>query len=76
MLEKVGAVVALVATCVALWWMKEMNLPVLITVPLAFVGAIVYLVAVVFLFAEGTILISERRAEPAPQVKEPLKEAA
>jgi len=76
MLEKMGAVVVMVATCLALWWIQEMNLPVFIAVPLVIVGAMTYLVGVVFLFAEETILTSARRVETAPQVEETLEEAA
>jgi hypothetical protein len=78
MLEKVGAFVVMVATCFALYWIREMKLPLFITIPIVFAGAIIYLVGVVFLFAEGTILSSAHQSpkEIDPRIEKNLKEAA
>lgn len=68
----------MVATCFALYWIREMKLPLFITIPIVFAGAIIYLVGVVFLFAEGTILTSahQPQKETDPRIEENLKEAA
>lgn len=74
MLEKLGAVVVIVGTFTALWVIKTLNLPVFITIPLAFVGAIICLVGIVFLFSEGPILKSSRRVKVVPQTAKAVKE--
>ncbi|MHB9098726.1 MAG: hypothetical protein ACYC5X_13000 [Syntrophales bacterium] len=76
MLEKLGAVVVIVGTFMALWVIKTLNLPVFITVPLAFVCTIICLVGIVFLFSEGPILTSSRRVKMVPQVGKTMKETA
>jgi hypothetical protein len=76
MLEKLGGFVAIVATFAALWGIKMLNLPVFITALFAFVGTIICLVGIVFLFSEGTILTSARRVKTAPRVGKTMKATA
>jgi hypothetical protein len=53
-----------------------LNLPVFITALFAFVGTIICLVGIVFLFSEGMILTSARRVKTAPRVGKTMKETA
>ncbi|MDO9228274.1 MAG: hypothetical protein Q7U03_01790 [Syntrophales bacterium] len=77
MVEKLGAAVVIVATVAALGVIKMLNLPVFVTALFAFVGVIICLVGIVFVFSEGTILTSARRqAKSIPQVGKTLKETA
>ena len=76
MLEKLGGAVAIVATFAALWGINMLNLSIFITVPLAFVGVIICLVGIVFLFSDGPIFTSARRVKTAPQVGKTMKGTA
>ena len=76
MLEKLGAVVVIVGTFMALWGIRTLNLPIFFTVLLAFVCTIICLVGIVFLFSEGPILTSSRRVKTAPKVGKAMKETA
>jgi len=76
MVEKVGSAVTIIGTIAALWGIKMLNLSVFITAPLAFVGVIICLVGIVFLFSEGPILTSSRRVKTAPQVGKTMKGTA
>ncbi len=76
MVEKVGAAVTIIGTIAALWGIKMLNLPVFITALFAFVGTIICLVGIVFLFSDGPIFTSARRVKTAPQVGKTMKETA
>jgi hypothetical protein len=76
MLEKLGAVVVIVASFVGLYGIKMLNLPIFITIPLVFAGVIICLVGIVFLFSEGPIFTATRQVKTAPQVGKALKETA
>lgn len=76
MLEKLGGAVAMVVSIAAMAGLKMLNLPVFITAFLVFVCVMIYLVGIVFVFSEGTILTSARRVKTAPQVGKTLKETA
>lgn len=65
MLEKLGAIVVIVGAFTGLWGIKTWNLPMFITVPLAFVCTIICLVGIVFLFAEGRIFTKDHRVKTA-----------
>ena len=67
MLEKLGGVVAMVASMAAMAGLSRLNLPIFINIPLVFVCVMIYLVGVVFLFSEGPILTSARRVKTAPK---------
>ena len=53
-----------------------MDLPIFIAIPIVLVVVIVCLVGIVFLFAEGRILTSARRAKAVPDAEGSLDEAA
>lgn len=76
MVEKLGGAVAIVAIFAALWGIKMLNLSIFITAPLAFVGVIICLVGIVFLFSDGPIFTSARRVKTAPQVGKTMKGTA
>jgi hypothetical protein len=76
MLEKVCAAITIIVTFVALWAIKMMDLPMFIAIPVVFVAVIACLVGIVFLFAEGRILTSARRAKAVPDAEDSLDEAA
>jgi apolipoprotein N-acyltransferase len=78
MLEKIGAFFVMVATFFVLYWISELHLPLYITIFAVLVGTFTYLIGVVFLFAEGTILTSARRAKQQAEVRieEGIEEAA
>jgi len=59
-----------------LWAIKMMDLPIFISLPVVFVAVIVCLIGIVFLFAEGGILTSARRAKAVPDAEDSLDEAA
>jgi hypothetical protein len=68
MLEKMGGVAAMAASFAAMVGLRELNLPVFITIPLVFACVMIYLGGVVFLFAEGQILTKDRGSKRAPKV--------
>jgi len=76
MLEKLGGVVAIVASMAAMAGLSRLNLPIFINIPLVFVCVMIYLGGVVFLFSEGPIFTSARRVKMAPQVGKTLQETA
>jgi hypothetical protein len=56
MLEKLGGVVAMLASMAAMVGLSRANLPIFINIALVFVCVMIYLGGVVFLFAEGQIM--------------------
>ncbi len=77
MLEKLGGVVAMVASMAAMAGLSRLNLPIFINIPLVFVCVMIYLGGVVFLFSEGPIFTSVRRqAKSIPQVGKTSKGTA
>ena len=76
MLEKLGGVVAMVASMAAMAGLSRLNLPVFINIPLVFVGVMIYLGGVVFLFSEGPIFTSAHRVKTAPRAGKTMKETA
>jgi cell division protein FtsW (lipid II flippase) len=56
MYEKIGAAFVMIVTIIAMVFFKGLELPALITVPLVVACIVIYLIGVVFLFAEGTII--------------------
>jgi len=68
MVEKMGGVVAMLASMAAMAILNGLNLPVFITAPLVFVCVLIYLGGVVFLFAEGQILTKDRGGKRTPKV--------
>jgi capsular polysaccharide biosynthesis protein len=68
MLEKVGGVVTIIVAAVALSLISVFEPPTFVQIICAFVGSIVCLIGVVFLFAEGSIM-EERWGKKAPKVK-------
>jgi hypothetical protein len=68
MIEKMGGVAAMVASFAVMAGLRELNLPVFITIPLVFACVMIYLGGVVFLFAEGQILTKDRGGKRTPKV--------
>jgi uncharacterized membrane protein len=68
MVEKLGGVVAMVASAVVMGGLSGLKLPIFITIPLVFVCVMIYLGGVVFLFAEGQIWTRDREGKRAPKV--------
>lgn len=61
MAEKVGGVVAIALAVAVLYFISDLKPPIFVQIACAFLGSVVCLVGIVFLFAEGSI-IEEHRA--------------
>lgn len=68
MIEKLGAIVSMVFSILALMGLSTLDLPTFITALLALVCSLIFLVGNVFLFSEGTILTSTQKARTAFRV--------
>jgi uncharacterized protein YacL len=73
--EKLGGVVTMLVAAAGLALINIIDPPIFVKIISAFVGALVWLIGIVFLFAEGSI-IEERLGKKAPQAEETMKEAA
>jgi len=67
-LEKLGGFVTIVVAFTALYFISALKPPTFVQIICAFAGSVVFLIGVVFLFAEGSIL-EERLGKKAPEVK-------
>jgi hypothetical protein len=67
MWEKLGGAATIVVAITVLSLISVFNPPVFVQIFLALAGAIVCLVGVVFLFAEGQILTKDRKVKKAPK---------
>jgi len=68
MLEKLGGFVTIVVAVAALCLISVFDPPTFVQIICAFVGSVVCLMGVVFLFSEGQILTKDRRGKAAPKV--------
>lgn len=68
MWEKLGAVATILIASAGLSLISIYKPPTFVQIICALAGAFVFLVGVVFLFAEGQILTKDRRSEKAPKV--------
>ena len=68
MLEKLGAVVVILIAAAGLSLISIFEPPTYLQIILALAGSFVFLVGVVFLFAEGQILTKDRRVKKSPKV--------
>lgn len=68
MLEKLGGFVTIVVAVAALCLISIFEPPTFVQIICAFVGSIVCLIGIVFLFSEGQILTKNFRAKKAPKV--------
>lgn len=73
MIEKLGAIVSMVFSILALMGLSTLDLPTFITALLALVCSLIFLVGNVFLFAEGTILTSTQKARTAFRVDKTIE---
>jgi hypothetical protein len=67
MWEKLGGAATIVVAITVLSLISIFNPPTFIQIILALAGAIVCLVGVVFVFAEGPILTKDRKVKKAPK---------
>jgi hypothetical protein len=77
MCEKIGAAFVMIVTIIAMVFFKGLELPALITIPLVVACTVIYLMGVVFLFSEGTIIKWPQRVKAASRVasREPSLES-
>ena len=68
MWEKLGAVATILIAAAGLSLISIFEPPTYLQIIFALAGSFVFLVGVVFLFAEGQILTRDRRSEKAPKV--------
>lgn len=68
MLEKLGGLAIIVVATTVLALVSIFQPPTFVQIIVAFAGSIVFLVGVVFLFAEGQILTKDRRGKKASKV--------
>lgn len=68
MLEKLGGLAIMVVAATVLALVSIFQPPTFVQIIVAFAGSIVFLVGIVFLFAEGQILTKDRRGKKAPKV--------
>jgi hypothetical protein len=68
MLEKLGGILTIVVAAVALYSVSVYKPPTFVQIICAFIGSIVWLIGVVILFAEGSI-IEERWGKKALKAK-------
>ena len=68
MLEKLGGFVTIVVAVAALCLISIFEPPTFVQIICAFVGSVVCLIGVVFLFSEGQILTKDFRIKKAPKV--------
>ena len=71
MWEKIGAFFVMVIAIPMMAFIKGLELPALVTIPLVLACTVFYLIAVVFLFSEGTVIKWPQRTEAT--FREPLK---
>lgn len=68
MLEKIGGLVTIIVAVAALCLISIFEPPTFVQIICAFVGSIVCLIGVVFLFSEGQILTKDFKIKKAPKV--------
>ena len=68
MWEKLGGFATIVVAVTALCLISVFDPPTFVQIICALAGSIVYLIGVVFMFAEGRILTKDRRFKTAPKV--------
>jgi len=68
MLEKLGGLAIIVVAATVLALVSIFQPPTFVQIIVALAGSIVFLVGVVFLFAEGQILTKDRRGKKASKV--------
>jgi uncharacterized protein YacL len=64
-LEKLGGVVGIIVAAMVLYLISAFEPPVFLQIVCAFLGSVVCLIGIVFLFAEGSILKERWRRKPA-----------
>jgi hypothetical protein len=69
MLEKLGGLFTIVIAVTGMALISVYQPPVYAQIILAFVGSIVCLVGIVFMFAEGQIFTKDRKAKKAPKIR-------
>lgn len=68
MLEKLGGVVTIVVAFALLYLISVAELPIFVKIISAFIGAVICLIGIVIVFAEGSIL-EECWGKKAPKLK-------
>lgn len=66
-LEKLGGIATIVFAAAVLYLISALKPPIFVQIICAFAGSAIYLVGIVFLFAEGSIL-QERRGRKTTKV--------
>ena len=69
MLEKLGGFFTIVIAVTGLALISVYQPPIYAQIILAFVGSVVCLVGVVFMFAEGQIFTKDRKGKTAPKIR-------
>lgn len=68
MIEKLVAIVAMISSMLALMGLSTLNFPTFFIILLALICTLIFLVGNVFLFADGTVLTSTRKAKTSSRV--------
>jgi hypothetical protein len=69
MLEKLGGLFTIVIAVTGMALISVYQPPVYAQIILAFVGSVVCLVGIVFIFTEGQIFTKDRKAKTAPKIR-------